>query len=578
MATSGADAATGLELARAGRFDEALPFLERANRAAPADIAVLNAVGNLLVLAGRGDDADGRYRIAARLLPNELKLWCGWARLQLLRRRHDDAVADFLHAIAVDRRCANPGGWLESIVHEIADADAACSVVAALVQAHPEHAGLRAVHAKMLVKAECLDEAQAAFEAYRAMCPQDAWVRVELGGLASGRGDAETARAHFREVLRLDPGNPDAIWGLGELDGGRLDERLLAAARRAIDARPAIQTQARLYHALAKHADRVGEYPAAWRYIARTNALAVEATPAAQRYDAAAHEARIDLLIRECDPAWLARLRDTGSADARPAFVIGLPRSGTTLLERMLAAHPRITGVGEQKFAGDAWKAAIAACGGSHERMLAANVADGAAWHLRMLEQRRRHLGLPEDAERIVDKMPDNYLIAGWLALCFSSARIIHIQRDPRDVAISCWFSQFTGQAGWINELRHIAHRIEQHRRILRHWRSVLGERLVEVRYEDLVADPDGEIRRVLTALGMDWHPDVARFAERRSYVATASRMQVREPVHARSIARWRPYEVGLEPVLSRLDAIAIQDGIDVAAPTRVAATMRTGH
>ncbi len=574
MATNGSDAATGLELAREGRFDDALPYLERANRAAPSDVSVLNAVGNLLVLAGRGDDADARYRIASRLLPADLRLLCGWARVSLLRKQPAQATELFRRALAVDHRCGKPGGWLESIVLEVADNDVACDLMAALVAAHPQHAGLRAVQAKMLVNGEYLAEAQAAFEAYRTMCPHDAWVRVELGGLASGRGDADTARAHFRDVLRLDPGNPDAIWGLGELEGGRLDNGLLTAARRALDAKPSIHVQARLHHALAKHYDRVGEYPAAWRYIARTNALAMEATPPAQRYDAAAHEARVSLLIEQCDASWLERLRGAGSDDRRPVFVIGLPRSGTTLLERMFAAHPCVVGVGEQKFAGDAWKRALATAGGSHHGLTGTHIADAAAWHAQRLDDRVRHLGLPTDAERIVDKMPDNYLIAGWLALTFPAGRIVHIQRDPRDVAISCWFSQFTGHAGWINELRHIAHRIEQHRRMLRHWRAMLGERLLEVRYEDIVADPARELRRLLAAMDLQWHPDVVAFAQQQGYVATASRMQVREPVHARSLARWRNYEVALEPILARLDAVAVQDALEFAPPVRTAVTV----
>lgn len=574
MATNGSDAATGLDLARAGRFDEALPYLERANRASPGDVVILNAVGNLLVLAGRGEDADVRYLIASRILPADLKLLCGWARVSLMRKQSTLATELFVRALSIDARCGKPGGWLESILLEVADADAACEVMTALVAALPQAAGLRAVQAKMLINAECLAEAQAAFEAYRTMCPHDAWVRVELGGLASGRGDADTARTYFREVLKLDPGNPDAIWGLGELEGGRLEPALLAAARLAIEGKPAIQVQARLHHAIAKHHDRVGEFPAAWRYIARTNALTIEATPPAQRYDAVAHEARISLLIDQCDRAWLDRLQGTGSQDRRPVFVIGLPRSGTTLLERMLAAHPRIIGVGEQKFAGDAWKRALAASGGAHDRMTAATIEQAAVWHVQKLDKRVQHLGLAADADRIVDKMPDNYLIAGWLALTFPAGKIIHIQRDPRDVAISCWFSQFTGHTGWINELRHIAHRIEQHRRILRHWRAVLGDRLIEVRYEDLIGDPERELRRTLAALDLDWHPDVIAFAQRQGYVATASRMQVREPVHSRSLARWRNYAVGLEPILARLDAVAIQDDLDFASPARAVVTI----
>ncbi|HEY2344941.1 MAG TPA: sulfotransferase [Xanthomonadaceae bacterium] len=560
---TGSDATTGMQLARMGRFAEALPYLDRANRAAPVDVPVLHAAGNLLVLAGRGAEANERYRLAASLLPKDLNLLCGWARISLMMGLRDQATDLFERAFAIEPRHANPGGWLESILREVTDMDTACAVLQALVDRHPEHAGLRGVHAKMLMANERLLDAQAAFEAYRALRPNDNWVRVELGGLAAGRGDLDAARTHFRAVLASDPGNPDALWGLAELDDHRLDDDLLATVKRAIAAQPAIRVLVRLHEILARHHDRVGEFPAAWRHAARTNALAIEATPPPQRYDAGQHESRVDTLTSHYTRSLFERLRGAGSPDRRPVFVIGLPRSGTTLLERMLAAHPRIVGVGEQRFAEIGWKHALAACGQSHDALSGSAIDESAAWHLRMLEQRVRHLGLPADADRIVDKMPDNYLIAGWLGVVFPHATIIHVQRDPRDVALSCWFAQFTGEAQWINELRHIAHRIEQHRRLMQHWHATIGERLVEVRYENLVADPEAELRRLLAALGMEWHPDVVAFAERAGYVATASRMQVREPIHSRSLARWRNYAVALEPILGRLDAVAIADAID---------------
>lgn len=570
MPIAGEDATTGMQLARNGRFAEALPFLERANRAAPADIAVLHAVGNLLTLAGRGPEADERYRAADSMIPRDLSLLCGWARISLMRGLRDQALALLQRAFAIEPRFANPGGWLESILREVADADTACHVLQALVDASPRHAGLRGVHAKFLVGDERLRDAQAAFEAYRNLRPNDVWVRVELGALALGLGEQEEATSHFRAALAGDPGNPDALWGLAELNDGFLDAGLLATVKRAIDAKPPIRVLARLHETLSRHHDRMGEYPAAWRHAARSNALTVEATPSARRYDAAQHESLVDLLVRDCPRSLFQRLRAAGNPDRRPVFVIGLPRSGTTLFERLLASHPRIAGVGEQRFAEAGWRRALAACGRSHDAFTADAVGDAAAWHLRMLEQRVRHLGLPADADRIVDKMPDNYLMAGWLAMAFPGATILHVQRDPRDVAISCWFSQFAAEAQWINELRHIAHRIEQHRRLMRHWRATIGERLVDVRYEDLVADPEAELRRALAAMGLDWHPDVLASSERRGYVGSSSRQQVREPIHGRSIARWRHYAVAMEPILGRLDAIATEDVLDFAPQPRV--------
>ncbi|MBS0456310.1 MAG: sulfotransferase [Proteobacteria bacterium] len=561
------DATIGMQLARQGRFAEALPHLDRANRNAPADVALLNAVGNLLVLAGRGAEATERYRIAERQVPNDLKMLCGWARVSLMLQQPDRAVDLFDRAVAIDPRCADPGGWLQDILSEVAGEDAACRVLDALVARHPAHAGLRFMHAQRLQGQHRPDAARATLEAFLALRPQDLWAHIELAVLAANRGDLPQAQGHYRAVLRADPAHADALWGLAELAGWRLDANLLAGVRRALAARPPARARVRLHEALARHHQSTGDYAEAWSHAGSANALALAATSAAQHYDARQHECRIDVLVEHCTASLLARLGAAGNADPRPLFVIGLPRSGTTLLERVLAAHPDIVGVGEQRFAEFGWKRALAGSGNSYETLTPAAVAEAAAWHLQRLQDCACRLGLAANARRIVDKMPDNYLLAGWLAMAFPRATFIHVQRDPRDVAVSCWFAQFTERTKWINDLQHIVHRIEQHRRVLRHWRTLLGNRLVEVRYEDLVTDHARETRRILSAMDMPWHAQVLRFFERGGYVTTASRMQVREPLHTRSVGRWRNYAAALSPVRDRLDAVAARDLLDLPHP-----------
>jgi len=289
--------------------------------------------------------------------------------------------------------------------------------------------------------------------------------------------------------------------------------------------------------------------------------------PPQKRYDPRHHESGINNAIRSQTPQLFQRLRDAGSRELRPVFVVGLPRSGTTLLEQMLASHPTIVGVGEQSIATESLNRALASAGNALEMLTPHSVGEAAAWHLQMLEQRMQRMGIQRRADRIVDKLPDNYLLAGWLHLVFPNAAIIHCLRDPRDVALSCWMTQFN-DVHWSNDLPHIAHRIEQHRRLLRHWRTTIGDHLTEIRYERLVADPEAELRRALAAIGMDWHPDVLGFADRKGFVTSASRQQVREPIHARGVARWRNYEQALQPIIARLNAIAAQDALDVSKPT----------
>src|SRR5262249_7644005 len=152
-----------------------------------------------------------------------------------------------------------------------------------------------------------------------------------------------------------------------------------------------------------------------------------------------------------------------------------------------------------------------------------------ADWHLGQLSQ------VDTEAERVVDKMPENFALLGWISILFPKARLIHARRDLRDVALSCWTTNFTS-VRWASDLGHIAGRIQEHQMLMNHWESVLPGRILTVDYERLVADQEGESRRLIDWLGMDWEPACLEYHRTRRNVRTASVMQVREPIYSRSI------------------------------------------
>jgi Flp pilus assembly protein TadD len=557
-----ADATTGVQLARLGGFAEALRDLERANRIAPTDVSILQATADLPMRAGRGGDAVQCCELGASLLPKDIDVLCGWARALLLIGEPERAVAVFDRMVALEPDRDGMGGRIDQILRETVGGDVACNVLQELLDRHPLHAGLLGVYGKRLRVAGRLQEARAAYESYRNLRPRDPLPRVRLGALAMSHGDSAVALGHYRSALEVAPDCAAAFWGIAQIGSGRLEpadrvpvERLVLSAR---DPRDLV----RLHDTLARHHDRSGDYPLASQHATRTNQLMTQMVPPQKRYDPGHHESRIEHAIGNYTPHLFNLLRNAGSPDRRPVFVVGLPRSGTTLLEQILASHPAIVGVGEQTLATESLARAMAVAGGSPELFTAHAVGEAAAWHLQLLEKRLHRMELQPDAGRIVDKMPDNYLLAGWLHIAFPKAAIIHCLRDPRDVALSCWMTQFN-EVRWSNDLQHIAHRIEQHRRLLRHWRTIMGDHLTEVSYERLVADPEKELRPGLAAIGVDWHPDVIAFSDRKGFAASASRQQVREPIHARGVARWRNYEHLLQPILSRLNAVAAQDARD---------------
>jgi hypothetical protein len=235
-------------------------------------------------------------------------------------------------------------------------------------------------------------------------------------------------------------------------------------------------------------------------------------------------------------------------------FIIGLPRSGTTLIEQILAGHPRAFGAGELPLGREGFEALPGLMGVDDPPADCLARIDGAT----IEAAGRRHLArLAElsDAPRVVDKMPGNYLYLGMLAALFPKARVIHCRRDLRDTAVSCWMTNFR-KIRWANDPDHIASRFAAYRGLMDHWRAASPTPMLDVAYEETVADLEGVARRVVAWCGLEWDPACLDFQASDRPVRTASATQVRRPVHTRSVARWRHYEPGLGRLFAALDAI----------------------
>ena len=244
-------------------------------------------------------------------------------------------------------------------------------------------------------------------------------------------------------------------------------------------------------------------------------------------------------------------MRGFGLESELPVFVVGLPRSGTTLIEQILASHSGVFGAGEVQLAADT----MAALGQGE------NSLDGLRSLDRVMAQRlaSRHLErlrqFSPAALRIVDKLPDNYIFLGLLTSLFPRAKFIHCRRDVRDVAVSCWTTHFR-TIHWTNDQGHIVSRFRQYQQIMEHWRKVLPARLLDVDYEETVADLEGAARRLVAWCGLEWEPRCLEFHRTPWPVKTASIVQVRRPVYNTSVGRWKHYEEALAPLLERLEVV----------------------
>ncbi len=345
---------------------------------------------------------------------------------------------------------------------------------------------------------------------------------------------------------------------------GRLADHEIAPLERMLEQTllPA-NVRATLHFAMASVLDAKCLYPEAAQVLEAAHALqSASRAERGQAHDPDRHAQFIDRLIEAFTRDVIVRGRGWGDPDQRPVFVVGLPRSGTTLVEQILASHPAVHGAGELFDLHKVFKnlprhvdspaldpfGAVGALNASSAKKAAREYLD-----------RLTDLA-PGTAARVVDKMPDNARLLGLIAVLFPEARVIVCNRDLRDVAVSCRQTGFTTNL-WTNDWDHIARRFADHQRILKHWRHIEATPLLDVGYEDLVGDLEANARRLIDFVGLDWSPACLHFHSTRRVVRTASLVQIREPIHQRSIGRWKRYEPSLQPLLQAFDRFGVDLG-----------------
>jgi tetratricopeptide (TPR) repeat protein len=538
-----------------GLPEEALPHCQEAVRLQPDLAPAHHNLGNCLRAIGRLVDARSAYLEAIRLDAN---LAISHAHLGLVLHQEgqfNDALVWLKQAVEQEPANADFREYLAELQmdrEEFAEAIPCWEQLLALEPKRPSaHCGLgRALHEEGRSA-----EASRAFQEALRLKPDFAAAQMSLGGLHEEIGDLALAETAFREALELQPTFALPHARLATLLRGKLSEADQAALEKRLDdPQLADAPRARLLFALGHVLDGRGEFVRAGACLQRANALAAEMNRKQKReYPAAEHEQFVDKLQAAFGPELFAQMRGAGHATERPVFVFGLPRSGTTLVEQVLSSHSRIFGAGELRLARQTFESMPSVLGRSEAPVACVPWLDHAA--IERLSE--RHLaGLPptdgKPAERVVDKMPDNYLYLGLLAALFPRAAFIHCRRDLRDVAVSCWMTDFRS-IRWANEPVHLASRFRQYSRLMEHWQNVLPMRVHEIVYERLIDDFDSEARRLLAICGMDWEPACGRFHETTRPVRTASVTQVRQPIYRKGLARWKNYEGTLGDLFARL-------------------------
>jgi tetratricopeptide (TPR) repeat protein len=343
-------------------------------------------------------------------------------------------------------------------------------------------------------------------------------------------GDRLAATELFERVLAIDPHYDDALVRLAHMGAvSSPQDPLIARLEDALE-RPGLAPLLRegLHFALGKALDDCGSYAQAFaHYRAGNEASRKRLRP----YDRAGAERLFLGLRQRFTPAWLGLV---GPVSDRPLlFVCGMYRSGSTLLEQMLAAHPAVTGGGELDWFG---RRLARDDKGWPELVTPETLRAAGRGYLEHLESR-----FP-GAACVCDKSPDNFLFLGLLKALFPRLRVLHTVRDARDICLSIYFQQFGNTLSYAADLGDIAHYLRGYRQLMQHWRELMQESILDVDYGRLVASPEHELRGVCRFLGLEWCPEMLDFRNAPLRVRTASVWQVREPLYTRSLGRWRHY------------------------------------
>lgn len=437
--------------------------------------------------------------------------------------------------------------------------------------------GLRRNLVTLLITAGQVAEAEAEARAAAAAHPDSPMAHRMLGDVLMRAGRFAEARQALAAAWTLAPDDdalPAALVTTGRFAADASDTAALGSAilERWRMARGQGTETADLAYAAGKVLDDRRAFDEAFAAYARANALKAAQTP----FDLAGHEAAMAAIRATFTPDLFARLAGTGHDSPVPVLVVGLPRSGTTLVEQIIASHPRAGGAGELPSLGRLeqvlpWRIADRTAGRDRARRPApwpdsldgVTPADMAAclapFSNRYLATLRAYGGA--GAERVVDKMPANLARLGLFALAFPRGRVIVCRRSLMDTCLSLYFQNFQAGHAYRHDLETLGRVALGAERMVAHWRAVLPVPLLEVEYDALTADPEGESRRMLDFLGLPWDPAVLRFHDRAEQaVATASRWQVRQPVYRSSVARWRRYDPHLAPLRAVLAAGGVVD------------------
>ena len=532
-----------ISLARAeqkrGRMADAEMLLKELAEQAPDDPTVLTELANHHIATGKPAAAEKLFRHIVRLTPEDINNRCNLAATLQSMHRTDEAAKILDETLALDPEDYRTRFLLAMNTGLKGDFASAATEMAALVTERPDNLATQVHFAEILSLDSRSEEAGAHLASLIDAGVDDPDIWHMYGVICLQLGLTKKAISAHRRSLRL---NPESGTGWRHLAALKtfadrdpdLTRMLEISKRRTL----ASDSQIHIDFAIAKAFDDLRRPARAFSHLVAAN----RANRATFSFDIAAHEDFVDSLIAATE----LPVPPPGTAAPGPVFIVGMPRSGTTLAEQILASHPQVAAGGELMNL----RNAVADIAPAFPASLTPDQASRIARHYE--EQTHRYY---DGASWLTDKLPENALRCGVIAQAFPNARIIHCHRDPLDIGLSCYQRLFTGLQPFAYDLEELGRYLVAHNRLMAHWRKVLPGRFTDFDYQSVIDDQEGETRRLLAFVGLDWHDDCLAFHKTSRPVRTASATQVRQPIYRSSLQRWKLYEAQLEPMITILRA-----------------------
>lgn len=574
----------GILLQEAGKLEQSLACLERVVALTPDAPEAHNNLANTCRRLDRLDRAERHYRQALALYPNYAEAHSNLAFLLTAQGQYDQAADEARLAIELNPRLVDAYLNLADVEITRHRHGAALRALDALHAFAPQHLGGLIARAKVLKQLERTDEALELARQAVALAPYSAEAHLALALVLQAQGETDEALEQFEQAATL-PGSSaeEALNGRATLlmESGRKEEAM-AAFDRALEAFPgsvrvltsrvdaktfkagdpdvavieallaegerrSLPDLTSAHFALGKAYLDMGDAARAFSHLNTAN----RQKRSTFRYDSAATDRWMQGIADTFAPALFERLRRVGVPSELPVFIVGMPRSGTSLVEQILASHSQVFGAGELS----ALRLVIESHGPFPDLLhsMTPETAQrlGRAYLDRIEPLAHGHL-------RLIDKMPGNFLYAGLISLILPGARLIHCRRDPVDTCLSCYTKQFSGEQQFTYDLTELGEFYTSYQRLMDHWTRVLpSDRYIQVDYESVVDDLEGEARRLVSFLGLPWEDACLQFHTHRRVVRTASVNQVRQPIYKTSRGRWQACAEHLRPLLDALGPAA---------------------